>query len=383
MIDESKPIFTLRDGIVSPRFIASADIHLGHKLYNIPDLEEDHRDNFVRLCDLAIQKKVDYLVIAGDLFEDNLPKPGIVAFVKEQVERLKKEKIDVIGVAGDHDKPIQGQTWCNISGIYPPPAGRHFAGVDYFIYSVGLEHVIEGMMEGLRNWKVDPKDVYWLILHAQFPNLFQFSEDKKKIDFTNFDLFNVFPNLQGVVAGDIHMATEGVLVEKNIESYIGYCGSLGITDMTDANQDKSVIYCDGHQLFRLPFVQRRDFIKVEFRGDNYEAFNAKLYDQWRQSEHRPIFSIEWDADSEPFLGRLKPLYEIGFVRTHQVIRNLKTGNEETIVNVRSEMKTDEKIEAALKKSCGDDLALHDFLAEAIAAEDPKITLDALKEKAQL
>ena len=363
--------------VCSPRFIASADLHLGHKLYNIPELEEDLRDNFVRLCDLAITKKVEYLVIAGDLFEDNLPKPTTISLIKEQVDRLAGEGITLLGIAGDHDKPIQGESWCRVSGIQPVTRCPEFTGFDYYDYSSGMEHVMQLLREGN-----DPEKVQWIFLHCQFPQLFQFAEDKKKIDFSQVELFKTFPKLQGIIAGDIHAGPEGELVEKNNTAYIGYCGSLGITDISEAAHDHGVLYCDGSHLYRIPFLQRRAYVRINFKGDSFKSFHPELFvTQYKDALYRPIFSVDWDTDSEPALPKLKPLYNIGFVRLSQTIRSMKTGQEEVIVNVRSEMKTEEKIESALKQCCKGDQEIYSLLSEALVATDPKVTLDTFKQKA--
>jgi hypothetical protein len=377
MIDEGKVIFSLRDGSVSPTFIASADIHLGHKLYNIPDLEDDLRDNFVRLCDLAISKKVQYLIIVGDLFDDNVPKPSTISLVSQQVSRLAEHGVTPIGIAGDHDKPIQGDSWCSVSGICPITIDNSFAGFDYYDYSSGIQHVMEKLVDGRK-----PEKIQWIFLHCQFPQLFQFAEDKKKIDFGQVEVFDTFPNLQGIIAGDIHDASEGELTEKGKTAYIGYTGSLGVCDISEAARDHSVIYCDGTTLRRIPFVQRRSFIKINFRGDAYKNVHMDmLVNQYKDAQFRPLFHITYDSDSEKFLNKIKPLYSAGFVRTSQTIKSMKTGVEEVVVNVRSEMKTEEKIETALKACCEGDQEVYDLLSNTLTSEDPKVALDAFRERA--
>ncbi|CAK0762401.1 hypothetical protein CCP3SC5AM1_3150001 [Gammaproteobacteria bacterium] len=242
-----------------------------------------------------------------------------------------------------------------------------------------MDHVIAGMLDNLATWNTTPEKVQWLVIHAQLPSMFQFSEDKKKIDFNEIDIFKIFPNLQGIIAGDIHMPQDGELLEKGRRAYLGYCGSLGITDMTDANLEKSVLYCDGKNLYRLPFEQKRKYVKIRFRGDNYQEFEPTDYNIYKGLELKPIFSVDYDSDSEPYLTKLASLYSIGYVRPRQTIR-VKTGGEEVVVNVRSEMKTEEKIEAALKASCTEDLEVYGILSEALYATDPRLTFDTFKKK---
>lgn len=381
-MSESKAIFTLHERMISPTFIASGDIHLGHKLYNIPDLEEDLRDNFVRLCDLAIAKNVQYLIIAGDLFDDNLPRPNTVAFVKEQSRRLYEAGIDLIGIAGDHDKPISGQSWCAVSDVKPVHTCPCMVGLDYYDYANGgTEGVMTRLLDTVKRNGIPAEDILWVVLHCQFPQIYQFTEAKKKVDFGEVKLFDAFPNLQGVLAGDIHTPLEGTLIEKEREAYIGYCGSLGVIDISEAKQTKSVFYCDGTTLTRLPFVQRRSFVRINFKGDKHKSFDVSGYlKQYEAEAYKPVFCVDYDADSEPFLKLIKPLYNIGFVRTSQAIRSMKTGQEE-VINIRSEIKTDEKIEQALTDCCEGDQQIYSLLSETLTSADPKSLLDVFKEKA--
>lgn len=381
-MSESKHLFTLQEGIVSPRFIAAADIHLGHKLYNIPDLEEDLKFNFVRLCDLAIARKVDCLVLAGDLFDDNAPKPKTVAFVKEQCRRLAAAGITIYGIAGDHDKPISGQSWCSVSDVVPVTQCPYFAGIDYYDYAQGgMEGVMKMLRESKASGQGSLEDVQWLVLHCQFPQIYQFTEAKKKIDFGEVELFDVFPNLQGVIAGDIHVPLEGLLTEKDRQAYIGYCGSLGVIDIAEIKNPKSVFYCDGTTLNRIPFTQRRAIIRINFKGDKHKSFDVSEYLKRYEAEvYKPVFSVDYDADSEPFLPLIKPLYEIGFVRTSQSIRSMKTGKDE-VINIRSEIKTGEKIEQALADCCDGDQQVLSLLSNTLTSADPRGLLDEFKAKA--
>jgi len=183
----------------SPSFIAVADVHLGSKLYNIPELEQDMREVFSSVCSTAISSKVQYLVIVGDLYDDNNPDPSLIAFVKSEVARLRANNIKVVGVAGDHDKPVNGSTWSQISDIEHVTSVPQFYGFDYFDYSSEVN-----MLPTRLGSHHNKTQVEWIFLHGHVPSLFPFSEDKKKLDFTSFEVFDIFPNLKGIVCGDIH-----------------------------------------------------------------------------------------------------------------------------------------------------------------------------------
>ncbi len=325
-------------------FIAIADMHLGCKLYNLPELEQDMKDLFVDICDIAIAKKVDYLLIGGDLFNNNKPTPDLVNFVAEQIKRLKESGVSTLGICGDHDLPVNDTTWMRVSGIQPVlPAENnipYFVGVDY---NIDQQEVMNKVIA------CASKDVHWIMLHGQVQQLFKFVEEKKKLDFSNIKLFELFPNLKGIVLGDIHNGAEMVITSGSKEAYMGYCGSPGITKSDEINNKKGLLYYDGSKLSRLSLPQKRDFIKISFVGPT-PVLNTQFYVlKYKGVKNKPVFIVEYDSDTEYQLTLLKPLYEVGFVKPSQT-RKLEEGQVEETINIRSELRTADRIESVLRKN---------------------------------
>lgn len=372
----TKPVFTLGLDLNSPSFIASADIHLGKKLYNIPELEEDLKDNFVRLADLAIEKKVNYLIIAGDLFESNLTvRPNMIAFVANQVTRLKGHNIRTVGIAGDHDKPVLGDTWIQISGIEPVTVEPTFAGIDYFDYSTVSVNDVLKLIKGER----DCTKVLWLFLHCQFPQIFDRAEAKKLIDYNQLKLFENFPNIQGIIAGDIHFAPETKAYGIGREAYVGYPGSLGINDRSEYKHDKHVLWCDGQRLTHLPFQLLRQHRDIDFRGKEADTFDVTAHVQWAKDQSiKPIIYVNYDIESENQIQKIVPLYEYALVKRTQLAVGVIDPGAPMEVSCRTEVSTDDKVEKALRFYCGNDEELYK-LSAALLKDDVKTALDKFKE----
>jgi len=93
------------------RFIHCADLHLGTPFVGIRHLPqriyEEIRSaterSFTKIVDLAIEKRVDFMIIAGDLYDGEDRNIRAQLFFRRQMERLGKEQIPVFVVHGNHD----------------------------------------------------------------------------------------------------------------------------------------------------------------------------------------------------------------------------------------------------------------------------------------
>ena len=91
------------------KFIHCADLHLDSpfksKSYLSPNIFEDVQksayESFKNIVDLALKQEVDFIIIAGDLFDRE--SYMLRVFLNEQFERLRKEQIFVYICHGNHD----------------------------------------------------------------------------------------------------------------------------------------------------------------------------------------------------------------------------------------------------------------------------------------
>ena len=93
------------------RFLHAADLHLDSPLRG---LEADPsapaevirgatRKALGRLVDLATEEKVDFVVIAGDIYDGDWPDYGTGLFFANQMRRLTQAGIPVFAIRGNHD----------------------------------------------------------------------------------------------------------------------------------------------------------------------------------------------------------------------------------------------------------------------------------------
>lgn len=93
------------------RFIHCADLHLDSPFKGIRKIDPQQapwialatRRAFVRLVDMAIDDDVDFVVIAGDLFDGEWKSADTGIFLSRQLSRLTAARIPVFAVTGNHD----------------------------------------------------------------------------------------------------------------------------------------------------------------------------------------------------------------------------------------------------------------------------------------
>jgi len=92
-------------------FLHAADIHLDSPLKGLERYENAPVDRirgatrraFTRLIDLAIDKRVDFVLLAGDLYDGDWRDYNTGLFLVRQLGRLRDHEIPVIVIAGNHD----------------------------------------------------------------------------------------------------------------------------------------------------------------------------------------------------------------------------------------------------------------------------------------
>jgi exonuclease SbcD len=88
-------------------FIHTSDIHLGRKFNYLKDKAGDAREHLFevlkKISDLAIEKKVKFIIIAGDLFDSTNPDLYSVGKFLNFVSVLAGQKIRVVVLPGTHD----------------------------------------------------------------------------------------------------------------------------------------------------------------------------------------------------------------------------------------------------------------------------------------
>jgi len=94
------------------KFAHLADIHLGS--WRDPKLRELNIDSFVKAVDVCISERVDFVLIAGDLFNTAVPDIDTVKYACRELKRLKDHYVPVYVIAGSHDFSASGKTMLDV-----------------------------------------------------------------------------------------------------------------------------------------------------------------------------------------------------------------------------------------------------------------------------
>ncbi|HET8910045.1 MAG TPA: exonuclease SbcCD subunit D [Ktedonobacteraceae bacterium] len=94
-------------------FLHVADTHLGYEQYGVKERFNDFSRAFWNIMEVALERKVDFVVIAGDLFNKRAIDALTLIHAIEGLKRLKEAGIPVLAIEGNHDRSYyrDGASW--------------------------------------------------------------------------------------------------------------------------------------------------------------------------------------------------------------------------------------------------------------------------------
>ncbi len=94
------------------RFVHLADAHIGG--WKDPRMRVLVNDSFIYALDFCLEKNVDFLLIAGDLFNSSHPTIDDLKLVVQKLKELKDRGIETYAIAGSHDFSASGKTMLDV-----------------------------------------------------------------------------------------------------------------------------------------------------------------------------------------------------------------------------------------------------------------------------
>ena len=242
------------------KFLHTSDLHIGKKIFEC-SLYEDQRHMLSEIHRIAVEKKVDALVIAGDVYDRSLPPTEAVELLDGFLTELIKEEIPVIMISGNHDSPervsfggkilekqglyIGGTYEGNLRRVSFPNGSREtvFICLPYVKPGVvGKSNCQEATAELLAREHINFQDgkQYVLVTHyfvtgetGQMPEL---SDSETSVDVGGIDnvTADVFEGFAYVALGHIHKS------QKVGQGEVYYSGTPMKFSFSETNQVKTV-----------------------------------------------------------------------------------------------------------------------------------------------
>jgi len=94
------------------KFAHIADCHLG--CWRQEELQNLNLESFQTVIDRCIQERVDFILIAGDLFDSAYPSIEILKETFAEFKRIRDANIPVYLIAGSHDFSASGKTFLDV-----------------------------------------------------------------------------------------------------------------------------------------------------------------------------------------------------------------------------------------------------------------------------
>lgn len=94
------------------KFAHTADVHLGG--WKQQPLQELNLQSFKKAVEIWIKEKVDFVLIAGDLFDSAFPPIDVLKETFAEFKKLKDTGILCFIIAGSHDYSVSGKTFLDV-----------------------------------------------------------------------------------------------------------------------------------------------------------------------------------------------------------------------------------------------------------------------------
>ncbi len=94
------------------RFAHMADVHLGG--WKQQPMQDLNSESFKRAVDICLKSKLDFVLIAGDLFDSAFPSIEILKKTFAEFKRLNEVGLKCFIIAGSHDYSVSGKTFLDV-----------------------------------------------------------------------------------------------------------------------------------------------------------------------------------------------------------------------------------------------------------------------------
>ena len=308
-----------------------ADLHIGKRV-NEFSMIEDQKYILKRILDLAEEEKPDGIILAGDIYDKQIPSAEAVQVFDEFITRLAGRAIPVFIISGNHDSAERlafGGRLLNSRGIYLSPVydgsvtkiplkdqyGTVWIHLLPFIRPSTVRHVFENEADlvtdvqtaaetVIRHMEIDLKDRNILVAHQFVTGASRCeSEDVQVGGLDNIDAA-VFTPFDYTALGHIHSPQNGGT------DRVRYCGTPLKYSFSEVDQEKSITVVELEKkgtvrTSLLPLKPLRDMRKL--RGTYLELTDRSFYRDMNREDYIQVTLTDED-DVPDGLQKLRVIY---------------------------------------------------------------------------
>ena len=281
------------------RFLHLADLHIGKRL-NEFSLIEDQKFIFDKILNIIDEKKIEAVLIAGDVYDKPVPSAEAVTVLNSFLNSLAKRNLKVFVISGNHDSQERigfGAELISQSGVYmsKPLSGNvetHKIKDEYgeiniymlpFIKPAMVKHVYEeadidsydsAMAYVMEQTKVDESERNLLIAHQFVRGADRC--DSEEVSVGGIDEVSVenFKRFDYVALGHLHSP-------QHIKSeFVRYSGTPLKYSFSEAKHQKTALIVDMKEkgnitLEKVPLIPKHDMIEI--KGKYQEIMSKDFY----------------------------------------------------------------------------------------------------------
>ena len=308
-----------------------SDLHIGKRV-NEFSMIEDQKYILKRILDLAEEEKPDGIILAGDVYDKQIPSAEAVQVFDEFITRLAGRAIPVFIISGNHDSAERlafGGRLLNSRGIYLSPVydgsvtkiplkdqyGTVWIHLLPFIRPSTVRHVFENEADlvtdvqtaaetVIRPMEIDLKDRNILVAHQFVTGASRCeSEDVQVGGLDNIDAA-VFTPFDYTALGHIH-SPQNVGTDR-----VRYCGTPLKYSFSEVDQEKSITVVELEKkgtvrTSLLPLKPLRDMRKL--RGTYLELTDRSFYRDMNREDYIQVTLTDED-DVPDGLQKLRVIY---------------------------------------------------------------------------
>ncbi len=280
------------------KFLHLSDTHLGYHQYGLQERAKDFFDVFNEAVDVAIEKKVDFVVHTGDFFHSSRPSNQIILQGMEILRRLNDAKIPMFVISGNHDRGSQVRDVSPLKILQPlglnlidsgvsEYEGIFFGGLKYIskagLRQIDFREVLEKLVEKMgEGFKI-------LMLHQEFQPFFPDS----KLNM----IAHIPEGFNYVGIGHYHVAQPPSSING---AMVVYPGSTEFTAYNDKEEERRkglyIVEAEGSELKAefIKFKSRRPFLFYLVNDENSEQILKKIKEDLEKDHYdkKPVLVLK-------------------------------------------------------------------------------------------